>query len=345
MDKLHITDAAQQHIRELCNKISIAHELDEDIQRELRGHMEDKLLVYLSGEEHITEEDAFVLVREHFGYAETIKSLFHDVYPRATRESVGRRIAAATLATLFIYFATRCVFQILQVGTFYLGGFWNLDNDSNYTKYWIVWTSLNGIVQILGAILLCTLFFRWERKSRTGSAQWFTLRSPRTLCAMIAAAVLVERVVPRISEAVVPSGKLLLSNEALIAVMRVEGILGNLLPSLAVVVAWLWWCDRFRGDMGRLALAAVSVFTVFLLRLPNIALPYVVLEFNNRWGDGHWQLYAQLPSIFSSDYLPRFTTDALIVCAVALSIYVVVWALNRRRLLFSTRGIPLVESV
>jgi len=61
---MEISPQVQERIEALCRQISVAHELDEDIRKELRGHLEDKLLAYLSGEERLTEQDAFILVRE-----------------------------------------------------------------------------------------------------------------------------------------------------------------------------------------------------------------------------------------------------------------------------------------
>ena len=57
----------QTKLKAICREISITQSLDAEIQKELYGHMEDKLLAYVNGEEAITEDDALILVREHFG--------------------------------------------------------------------------------------------------------------------------------------------------------------------------------------------------------------------------------------------------------------------------------------
>ena len=90
MDKKLSPETAER-IRELCRKISVAHNLDEDIQRELCAHMEDKLLGYLSGAEKLTGEDAFILVREHFGNTENLKRLLRQVHaPKRCIAYAGR---------------------------------------------------------------------------------------------------------------------------------------------------------------------------------------------------------------------------------------------------------------
>ena len=69
-----------EKINSLCIQISVAHNLDDDIREELRTHMEDKMLGYLKGDEKITEDDAFILVRKHFGKPSQVKKLLQAVY-------------------------------------------------------------------------------------------------------------------------------------------------------------------------------------------------------------------------------------------------------------------------
>ena len=46
-----LNNDTQQKARELARKITVAHDLDPEIQEELYGHIEDKLLAFKSGEE------------------------------------------------------------------------------------------------------------------------------------------------------------------------------------------------------------------------------------------------------------------------------------------------------
>ena len=41
-----LSSNTQEQMQALCRKISVAHDLDPEIQKELYGHMEDKLLAY-----------------------------------------------------------------------------------------------------------------------------------------------------------------------------------------------------------------------------------------------------------------------------------------------------------
>lgn len=78
-------------LRAICERITVACELDVEIREELYSHLEDKLLAYLSGEEKPTEEDALILVREHFGNVENLKRLLRQVHaPKRCIAYAGR---------------------------------------------------------------------------------------------------------------------------------------------------------------------------------------------------------------------------------------------------------------
>jgi hypothetical protein len=86
----NLSSEITKRIRSLCGRISVANSLDEEIQEELYSHLEEKILAYLSGREKVTEEDAFILVREHFGDPENLKGLLKKVHKARGREYMGR---------------------------------------------------------------------------------------------------------------------------------------------------------------------------------------------------------------------------------------------------------------
>lgn len=49
-----LNNDTRQNARELARQITVAHDLDPEIQEELYGHIEDKLLAYMNGEERKT---------------------------------------------------------------------------------------------------------------------------------------------------------------------------------------------------------------------------------------------------------------------------------------------------
>lgn len=70
-----LSQTMQSKIRALCEEIAQRDELDDDIQDELCGHIEDKMLGYLVGKEAVTEDDALLLAAEHFGDTRNVRNL------------------------------------------------------------------------------------------------------------------------------------------------------------------------------------------------------------------------------------------------------------------------------
>jgi hypothetical protein len=100
--------AVRERMRALCQKITVAYDLDPEIQEELFGHMEDRLLGYMSGEDKLTEEDAYILVREHFGDPAALKGLLHEVHDASVRTTLARRLTAALVEPGGFLFLASC---------------------------------------------------------------------------------------------------------------------------------------------------------------------------------------------------------------------------------------------
>src|SRR3954451_19368295 len=90
-----ISEAARHEMRSICRRATVGREIDPKVATELYAHLEDKLLAYLAGEEPLTEADAVILVREHFGRPEALRQILADVHsePAAAGPPLWRRIA------------------------------------------------------------------------------------------------------------------------------------------------------------------------------------------------------------------------------------------------------------
>src|SRR5665647_2208639 len=84
--------AAALRVKALCAKVAVAHSLDEQIRRELAGHMEDELLAYLTGRQRLSEDDALILVEKHFGDPAVVRGLFRNVHRVDSDVSMIRRL-------------------------------------------------------------------------------------------------------------------------------------------------------------------------------------------------------------------------------------------------------------
>jgi hypothetical protein len=95
-----LTPDTAEKLRTLSERITVACELDAEIREELYSHLEDKLLAYLSGEEKLTESDAFILVREHFGNADNLKRLLKKVHAPERCIAYAGRFAGLPIARI-----------------------------------------------------------------------------------------------------------------------------------------------------------------------------------------------------------------------------------------------------
>ena len=110
---VNISPETQDKISALCKKISVAHNLDEEIQKELCCHMEDRLTGYLSGDEQIDEDDAFILVERHFGDPAAVKTLYQNVETVAAHASFARRIGAVLALSIWIIYTASYILEII----------------------------------------------------------------------------------------------------------------------------------------------------------------------------------------------------------------------------------------
>src|SRR3954469_16078148 len=112
MQQQHLSPAAIEQLKDLCARVRVAGPIDESIERELMGHLQDKALAYLSGQEKITEADALLLVEKHFGDPAIIQSMLRDVHASASASPGAhwaRRLAAILVATSVIDFICFCL--------------------------------------------------------------------------------------------------------------------------------------------------------------------------------------------------------------------------------------------
>jgi len=92
----------EHHIKQLVQEIAGSHQLDDELRRELQGHIEDKLLGYMRGDETVTEADAFVLAREHFGDEQHLRELLGAAMPHP---NLTRRVLAFVLVLSLLWIA------------------------------------------------------------------------------------------------------------------------------------------------------------------------------------------------------------------------------------------------
>ena len=235
-----LNDDTQQKARDLARKITVAHDLDPEIQEELYGHIEDKLLAYKRGEERILDEDAFILVREHFGDAKVIRGLMQDVHADAVEASLARRLLALAIATSGFYVisgVTSAIIRETAARTLISDG-----AQISLLKWWLV-SNWDIPILFLG---LCYLLYRWKHSTQTSGVPWYCRWS---ISRMVSATLLLGAMRWAMPYVAGPNGNL-------VAVSPYEPIVigfGNNVPLIGLCALWLWWSEagtfRFRHVM------------------------------------------------------------------------------------------------
>jgi len=230
----------ETRLRALCRQITVADDLDPEIQEELLGHMEDKFHAYLEGSEAITEEDAFILVREHFGDPAHVKALFQHTHVREATLSLGRRLAAVAAVTLVCYIVMKLMSTIggslLVWAAFRLG-----PTSHNWVHMWML---DNVVLKWALALIVWGVVYRWRHRIDHGSRPGFLTRSPMRLTLILSILTLTLLLTPVLVlvDTGTELGAPMLSTHA--EAFRTAIMVLSALALLAQAIAWLWWCDR-----------------------------------------------------------------------------------------------------
>jgi len=240
-------------IQELCKKISVAHNLDVEIQEELQGHMEDKLIAYLNGEEELDEKDAFILVREHFGEPAVVKGLLRDVHAYEAQVSFGRRISAAlitsTIVMCFCFGITRMVLQAWPAARG-IGGF-SITNSM-------------ATIAVLGVSWL--LLWNWQRRLDAGHSTWFLSWRPTGIVTMAVCSLVACSISMAASRSMYDGT----APTTLTSWIPFVNIVLISFPSLLCILC-LWWSDRLPRKAGTIRNTAglYGLWMWLLVTIPN----------------------------------------------------------------------------
>ena len=246
MDNNELNPEIEDQARKLCQQISVSHNLDEEIQQELYTHVEDKLLGYLNGEVPVTQDDALILVREHFGDPGTIKSLMHDVHIEEVTLSQARRRAAALIMTMLFALGLGVLMNAMTLGLHYfrfvrmtgaevaqaesdlriLYGLGEMNAFVSMTIYIVP-----SVVAILGPWIF---LYRWKRDGGTLRERWFYRWNGAKLTVAIIAIFALDAVIPYFT----PTWLYFNSQAAAYTFMTTLFLL-----SAAQCYMWIWWCD------------------------------------------------------------------------------------------------------
>ena len=274
----NISPETMESIRALCRRISVAHDLNDEIQRELYTHMEDKLLGYLSGGEKVTEEDAFILVREHFGDPVVIRKLLRETHTREVRVKWVQKISLLMMA-LWCSTAFEYALQGVFIFIFMNLPAWMLVSDTAriVMKYLLGGTGVISIL-FLWYVLLC-----WRRGMEREHQPWIvrhTVKFFRDFVPLFILGTVVFSIVFNIFNALIEhalnSGMLYIQNpnrttedmEVILRFMKTG-------QYVMINVAWIWWMSwPWRGVRSLLN----GIGSIVILYILFIAVSFVFTE-------------------------------------------------------------------
>ena len=256
-----IEQSIQQKARELAHQITVAHDLDPEIQEELYGHIEDKLLAYKSGEERISDEDAFILVREHFGDAKVIRGLLQEVHAGAVQVTLVRRVLALVLVLLaagWVSAGLSALAHMVSVPYFDLNG---LPSTFRFQLCVVYPLSLG---MLLGTFAVLR---RWKRHMRLGKSPWFCRWSIFRMVQWIVVLMILRGAMPYFvfSSPTSPNP---------ISYLEWGLLYGyGVINLVGYCVLWLWWTDVLAGRWVRqLLVGSMWVFYSLLVSLFPVGL-------------------------------------------------------------------------
>jgi hypothetical protein len=272
---------AQGQIQALARQISVANHLDVEIQAELETHMEDQASAYVSGARRLTEADAMLLTRAHFGKTEVIKSLLQRVHVREYHFTLARRLAvvfcASVAAPVFIHLVSYLYF-------------WPTLNMDPSFRYFVknIFTTVGSL------LLLCGLLVYLRRRLRHKRPIWILTLSGRSLALLLIVTLVA-----------------FLASPNLIAIAdyyfyRSIGLLHwydapwveptllvvRLIYSVLTCLLWLWWTDtrpRSRNSLLYTALAWLAFkLSVSLIAFVVISYLQIFRHTQIGWGQGNY---------------------------------------------------------
>lgn len=244
----------ERRIRALCDEIAMAYDVNDNLREELCGHVEDKVLGYLSGEVPVSEDDAFMLAREHFGDRRRLKELLSEVHHEEATGALWRRmaggfvvmygigVAVAALGTAAAYLVemmTPIVFQNRPWARLMLGI--------------IIMATYSGLV--------IAVLARQKRRLEGGGTLWLARWPAWSLWAVVSALFLARpawgMTVGILGVLHASNGVSAPTNDPLAAFALGVALVTVWVVGLSTI--WMWWCDSPPRSPKTLRIAASAL--------------------------------------------------------------------------------------
>jgi len=278
-----LTPETRKQLAALCHSLLDIHGLKPDAYDELYTHLEDKILAYLNGEEAVTEKDALILAREHFGQPEPLASQWQPVATAGVQAPLRKLLAVLALGTLIVLTAKQITLLIMLKAVLA----WGTPTFVRYTM-----TLIDLSANLVALTLLWALVKRWQRpimENRPSSPLYMPLPVRIALMAVLlaAAAVAVRWFQNSASEinALISQSSGWSSNTLRAVLNAFPATFPSLLLSIAMPLIWLWWSDNGSRGYKRLVWIAASyaIFQLFFFYTTDIITYGISFPLNVYW--------------------------------------------------------------
>jgi len=240
-------------LEDICDSISLSQNFDDEIRMELMSHMEDKLTGYLDGSEEVTEEDALLLVREHFGDPAVIRSLFQEVEGVGANVSFWRKLAAIATLTVVTLEWGKFLLEVMFSGITY----WLHKGDIVISPvvFGVIYKDVPSLVVLMAFFYYLTT---WKRKLSSGQQTWFErIKAPYLVIITISSYIVLAVTVMFLLK--FQARMLLIDFQKGFPIHQYRGIGLILVPTL-MYFGWLYWFDNKRNRLMSLCMAFISCY-------------------------------------------------------------------------------------
>ncbi len=245
-------------IQSLAKRIAADADLDGSLVAELANHLEDKLNAYLAGAESLTEADALLLARHHFGNPEVLRTLIQNTHPASGifgQDQLARRITIAQAALFAAAIPGRLALELWYRG---------VESHIVFSGVRSLGTVASGVILLICrslVILLTSLFFllllrRFQQQPYKAppSLRYLRVKAFRAFLMYILVITASAILLPPMAGSIVPQINFLT-------------FLIHLAIPCASSLIWVWWCYRPPYKLSSL-----------LRTLPAWALAYITLD-------------------------------------------------------------------
>ena len=265
----------EEQLRVLCRKIAVARGLDDELQEELFTHMEDKWSAYMRGEEKVSEQDALILVREHFGEPRAVQSMLSEVH----RDIAAVSLTRAVIAVLTAFFVAsifggllQLAFGVLETVTLARGYAGQID----VAVHGFFMTSLPLMSTLAVAAFMLR---RWKRELVQRESVWFVRLPVRSILRRFLLVWVVYQALPRVGVAASIDSAVQLLGPVPASFILYAETAADFLCVVAMCLLLFAWL-RGIASKGHVLAAASVAWLVFVLGLTMVGslpgLSYVI---------------------------------------------------------------------